>query len=379
LERSSETGEIEEMIDPEHFRDLDPKTGSPVYNADHVSSGIPIPKTKRIELFSPVEWEEFTEEWGLSLKSDYQSVRRFAGSGDKGLDVVGFVVGNTFEGGWDNYQCKHYDHPLYPSDVWIEIGKIIFYSYSGEYPAPRKHYFIGSKGIGTSLAKLLAAPQKLKSEVRKNWAGYCEKSISDRIDLPLSEDLLTYFEDFDFGIFSSKTLAELIDGHTRTPFHSVRFGGGLPLRPASKKPPQKISPSESRYVQQIFEAYADHVGEPINDVSALSSRPVLEHDFLRQRERFYQAESLRNFARDTVPEGTFEDLQEDVFQGVVDVCESDHADGLARMRATLAQSAQLVVASSPLSSVTKSRDKQGICHQLANDDRLIWVQEIENV
>lgn len=363
------------MIAPDSFRDLEPKKGAPIYTGEHVSAGIPIPKTKRIELFSPGEWEEFTEEWGLSLKHDYHRVMRFGGSGDKGLDVVGFVSDHTFAGGWDNYQCKHYDHSLYPSDVWVEVGKIIFYSYSGEYPPPRKHYFVASKGVGTTLAKLLASPEKLKTEAKENWADHCEEGISASHTVPLEGDLLVYFDDFDFSIFSSKTLAELVDGHSQTAFHTVRFGGGLPARPVPGPPPQEIASSESRYIEQIFEAYTDHLGEAITEVSELNSKPDLRCHFRRQRERFYHAESLRNFSRDRVPEGTFEDLQEDIFQGVVDVCEYDHTNGLDRMRATLAQSAQLSTSASPLFSVIKSQDKQGICHHLANEDRLIWVQE----
>lgn len=361
------------MIDSSKFRDLVTKTPTASYTADHVSAGIPIPKTRRIELFSPEEWEEFVEEWAHSLEPEYYKVVRFAGPGDKGLDVVGFISDHTFEGGWDNYQCKHYDHALRPSDIWVEIGKIIFYSFLGEHPAPAKYYFVSPKGVGTTLAHLLATPEELKSEARNNWAQYCDKGISSAVSAPLTGDLLAYFDQFDFSIFSSKSTAELIDGHSRTPFHSVRFGGGLPARPAPEAPPTEIASSESRYIQQIFEAYTDHIGEAITDMSLLNDKPDLRQDFLRQRERFYHSESLRNFARDTVPEGTFEALQEEIFYGVVDVCESDHEDGLARMRATLDQSARLPFTSSPLSSVVRVPDKQGICHQLANIDQLIWV------
>lgn len=366
------------MINPNNFRDIAPNTPTNNYTSEHVLSGIPIPKTRRIELFSSDDWEEFTEEWSSSLKSDYCRIVRFAGPGDKGLDVVGFISDHTFNGGWDNYQCKHYDHPLKPSDIWIEIGKIIFYSFSGEYPAPRKYFFVGPKGVGTMLAKLLANPEKLKSEARNNWKQYCENEITSTIAIPLSGALLTYFEQFNFSIFSSKSPVELINGHSKTPFHTVRFGGGLPARPISETPPEEITPSESRYIQQIFEAYTDHTGEAITDVSLLSNRADLRSDFVRQRERFYHAESLRNFARDTVPKGTFEALQNDVLQGVVDVCESNHKDGLARMRATLAQSAQLSITSSPLSGVLRIQDKQGICHHLANGDFLIWVRRNYN-
>lgn len=113
------------------------------------------------------------------------------------------------------------------------------------------------------------------------------------------------------------------------------------------------------------------MGIHVNDVSGLSSS--LRRDFLRQRERFYHAESLRNFARDTVPEGTFENLQNEIFHGVIDVCDCSHGDGLARMKATVAQAANISPTSNPLKSVVGVQDRQGICHQLANENRLIWV------
>lgn len=196
--------------------------------------------------------------------------------------------------------------------------------------------------------------------------------------MKLAGDLLHYVEQFDFSIFSSKSLAELIEGHSKTPFHAARFGGGLPIRPIPDKPPEEIASMESRYIEQLYEAYSDHMGEEIKDTISIEKNPELKTDFLRQRERFYHAESLRNFARDTVPSGTFEYLQEEIYQGVVDTCESMQDDGLARMRATVSQSAQLSIASSPLSNVTRVQDKQGICHQLANEDRLIWVPDDNN-
>lgn len=363
------------MTEKHEFRKLAPNPKSGLYSPEYVTSGVPIPKSRRVELFSSDEWEEFTEEWASSLSASYKHVVRFAGAGDKGLDVVGFISGETFSGGWDNYQCKHYDHPLSPSDIWVEIGKIIYYSFNSEFPPPRKHYFIAPKGVGTTLGKLLASPDKLKQEAQANWPKYCENGISKTVVARLDGDLLSHFEKFDFSIFSSKSVVELIDGHSTTPFHAVRFGGGLPVRPEPSKPPTEIASSESRYIQQLLEAYRDHDGETISDVSALDQKLELKRDFLRQRERFYHAESLRNFARDTVPEGTYEALQDEVFHGVVDVCDAHHTDGFSRMRAVVTQSANVSVTSSALSSVTKVQDKQGICHQLANEDRVTWVQK----
>jgi hypothetical protein len=334
---------------------------------------MPIPKSRRVEQFSPDEWEEFTEEWASSLKSEYRLVRRFGGSGDLGLDVSAFASDENFDGEWDNYQCKRYNHPLYPSDVWVEIGKIIYYSYKGQYSPPRKYFFVASCGIGTTLSRLLLKPDDLKIKCREAWGEYCDNKITENESVKLEGALLAYFDLFDFGIFGSVSVVELIKQHAKTPFHAVRFGGGLPSRPAPQQPPSEPTSNESRYVEQLFEVYSESLAIQIRTGTDLSEHPSLQEDFLRQRVRFYHAESLRNFARDTVPTGTFEDLQEQVFQGVVDIYSATIGGGIQKMRATLTQAASITTSSSALAGVTKTQDKQGICHQLANVDKLIWI------
>jgi hypothetical protein len=343
-------------------------------SSEHVQSGVPIPKTLRVQTFSPDDWEEFVEEWATSLESSYQKIRRFGGSGDLGVDIAGFCTNDGFKGEWDNYQCKRYDHPLRPSDIWIEIGKIIYYSHMGEYVPPRKYYFVCSQGIGTSLEKLLNKSDDLKSKAAENWGNHCKTGITSTADVVLSGSLETFFDGFDFKIFESKSLVELIDGHSTTGYHAVRFGGGLPQRPLPDIPPDMPATSESRYIRQLLDAYSDHLGAMLPDAASLNPHNNLKRDYLRQRERFYHAEALRNFARDTVPEGTFDALQDELYHGVVDICEGIHANGFERMRATVAQASQVAVTSNPLAPATKTQDRQGICHQLANDDRLTWVQ-----
>jgi hypothetical protein len=349
-------------------------------SAEHVSSGIPIPKSLRVSIFSPEDWESFTEEWASSLEGSYKRVARFGGSGDQGIDVLGFASDKGWDGERDNYQCKRYDHSLRPSDIWVEIGKVIYYSFKKEYTLPRKYYFVASQDVGTTLQKLLAKPAKLKAEAKDNWDKYCKDGITTT-PIPLEGELLEWFDKFDFSIFTSKSVVKLIEEHAQTPFHSVRFGGGLPPRPEVITPPDEHDAVESRYIQQLFNAYGHHLGACIKEVSDLStcSKPKLKDDYLRQRERFYHAESLRNFARDTVPEGTFEKLQDEIFHGVVEVCDKAHQDGLERMRTTLSHAGAISTSANPLKSVTQVQDQQGICHQLANEDRLTWVPEGEEV
>jgi len=217
------------------IKDADLKPISPTgvvssVTAEHVHGGLPIPKVTRVKIFSPEEFEAFVEEWASSLTPvPYAKVRRFAGSGDMGIDVAGFTSDQGFAAPWDNHQCKRYDHPLRQSDIYKEIGKIIYYSWSGEFTAPRKHFFVASQGIGTSLEKLLADSEKLKQAVHKNWAQSCQTTagITSTKEVPLEGQLLNYFSAFDFSIFSSKSVLELVEQHSKTAFHSVRFGGGF--------------------------------------------------------------------------------------------------------------------------------------------------------
>ncbi|MCL0196150.1 hypothetical protein M2T54_29220, partial [Klebsiella pneumoniae] len=107
--------------------------------------------------YSPDEWEGFVEEWAYyCLTTKYEHVLRFSGAGDMGIDVAGFVGDERLLGVWDNFQCKHYGNAIRPSDVWVEFGKIIWYSYKGEYTVPRRYYFVSPRGAGTSLSRLFS-------------------------------------------------------------------------------------------------------------------------------------------------------------------------------------------------------------------------------
>lgn len=361
------------MIDYTDFNPLAPSGAASTASASHVTSGLPIPATLRVQVFSPDDWEMFTEEYASSLEAAYAKVRRFGGAGDMGIDVACFFTDQGFSGGWDNYQCKRYDHALRPSDIWVELGKIIYYSFSEEYTAPQKHYFCASQGIGTTLEKLLNDSVKLKEKCRESWADKCETGITSTTTIPLDGDLLAYFDAFDFSIFTSKSVLELVQGHATTQFHAVRFGGGLPPRPIHDPPPANPQKHESRYIRQLLDAYGEHASVDFSDIQSLISNTLLHENFRRQRERFYHAEALRNFARDTVPEGTFAQLQEEIFQGVVDICEGSHPNGYNRMTSVVTQAASINSTSNPLSPATNVQDRQGICHQLANEDKLNWV------
>jgi hypothetical protein len=265
------------------------------------------PAVKLVEIFSPDDWEGFAEEFVGSVVPAYKKMMRFTGPGDMGRDVVGFLSDKSFDGLWDNYQCKRYGHKLTPADIWVELGKLIYYAFRGEFKPPRNYFFAGSKDTGLALKKMLTNPALLKSELIARWDKHCMKQITDTGEIKLDGALRAYLDAFDFTIFKALSVVEMIAIHSKTPYYIRRFGvANIPARPKPDLPPAAVQATESLYVQQLLQAYADHLKVPVNEVKDLAKWPEIEEHFNRAREVFYHAESLRNFARDSVDAGMFD-------------------------------------------------------------------------
>lgn len=338
-------------------------------------SGPPVAPIARLMIYSPDDWESFIEEWVSSaLSATYASVARFTGSGDKGIDVAGFADANGLKGVWDNFQCKHYAQPLSPTVAWPEIGKILWFSFNGHYAAPRTYYFVAPRGVGTKLNLLLSHAVNLKAETKKVWAKNIAENITGTQKIDLAGEFAAYVDKFDFSIFKSVSPRELIEQHRKTPYFFERFGGELPARPVPEKPPAAVQGHEERYVAHLLAAYAEHKKEAIADIAALKKWKPLGDHFNRQRESFYHAEAFRVFLREKVDPGTFESLQDEILDGVIDTAEGPFVDGFERVKAVTQASQNVPLDAHPLGSSAFVKDRHGICHQLANDDRLQWTQ-----
>lgn len=359
------------------FKEITPQRLNDV-GISQIHNGTNISPIKRIQIFSPDEWEEFTEEILEVIKNQKNAlyVRRFTGSGDKGIDVALFYDKNFLKGKWDCYQCKHYSSPLIFSEQCIEIGKIIYYSYIQEYKVPASYFFIAPYGCGTGLTFLLSkGKNELKQKVIDSWKQYCQTKITRTKEIPLDTNLKEYIEKFDFSIFKQKTPAELIAIHKQSKHHIHKFGTGLPPRPNISLPPDNISNNELKYVNKLIEAYKEHLKDPRLTLQDVSDYQTLQSHLNRSREEFFSAESLNNFSRDILPDGTFDKLKKEVYNYVENTILDEYKDGLERARKVIDKSHDTPVDSSPLKECIVVRDKAGICHQLANEDVIDWVKK----
>ncbi|MGJ8687744.1 MAG: ABC-three component system protein, partial [Spongiibacteraceae bacterium] len=262
--------------------------------------------------------------------------------------------------------------PLAPNTAIPEIGKLIWHAFNGKISLPRKYYFFAPKDCGPSLKKLLLNSSDLKDKVLEKWNDWCATEITSKKPIELSGEFSKFLDEVDFSIFQYKPRHEVIEDHRKTPYYVIRFGGGVPQRPAAKKPSAEPLKEESRYISQLYEAYSDKENIVVT-ARNIASYSKLEAHYGRQREAFFHAESLRSFARDSVPNGTFKSLQSEIYSGVIDTCDDEHQHGVARMKAVIDRASSIQLTENGLIQVTKVQDRHGICHQLANEDELTWV------
>jgi len=340
-----------------------------------VNYGANILPIKRLEIFSAEEWELFTEEWLELKKKQYYEVERFGGAGDQGRDVAAYITNNKASSyRWDCYQCKHYDRPLMTSQMWVEFGKIIYYTYIKAYPVPEKYYFVSPKGCGTGFTKLLQDANEIRIGLLANW----EKLVSDKIitktKILLDQNLLDYINQFNFSIFDRIQQKTIIEEHKAHTNHLLWFGGGLPDREKLDEStiPSDIKPEETEYVTQLLKAYSSDSATSYSLLIDVPKDSNYYKHFTRARISFHHAEQLRVLSRDNLPIDTYESFQQDILDGIANIVESTHKNGFERVKAVENQSALIPITSNALREVTNTKDKAGVCHQLCNDKQLSW-------
>ncbi|QQU04770.1 ABC-three component system protein [Myroides odoratus] len=344
-----------------------------------VANGANIVPIKRIEIFSPEEWELFTEEYLELLRSEYKKIERIGGANDNGRDVIAYIENIEKENyKWDCYQCKHYVHPIQPSDIYVEIGKILYYTFKEEYPIPQNYFIIAPKDCGTKLSKMLQKPEVLKKELQNNWKNYCETKITKIEVVELEGAFLKYVKDFDFKIFKKTNIKAVLEKHKSHPNHIIRFGGGLPVRPKfDKNEIDQIKSNELIYIKQLLLAYEDESKTKFKNKEDLKLHKNYEGHFNRARIDFHYAEQLRNFYRDSLPTNTFQDFQDEIYNGIVDTVEDYHDNAFKKVKEAEKLASTLQLSSNPLTTVSIVNDRKGICHQLVNDKKIVWKNESE--
>jgi len=332
------------------------------------TSPVSVTPAQQLYFYDPDRWEEFIREWATGITTEYEQIKRVGGTNDRGADVAGFLTPRGFDDEWDCFQCKHYAAPLAWSDVLPELVKVFRHAADGEYVLPNKYLFLAPKGLSGTMSRLISTPHKLKAKfvadapAKLSALGLTPAQVLTVMELAKADE---------FSRFGSEELPDVLDVHRATPYFATRFGVPLPQRTQHGNPPTDVDPQEARYVEQLLDVYEERWAETFVRDEVNEDTRTKTH-FQRQRVRFFEAEALHAYARDSVPPGTFEHFQEAILSGVIDTVEADHQNGWARLSGALSAAGQLNLASHALIAVASQDDLKGVCHQLANDNRLTW-------
>jgi hypothetical protein len=346
-----------------------------------VGAGLPVKPLDRLAQFSASDFERFTLEWAsdyLTFKlSDVHEVQQRGGAGDKGRDVVvWFDPSSAVPRRWSLYQCKHYDSRVGAGVAAAEIGKVLYYTLRGDYTAPLEYWFVTHLGVTSDFQDMLDDPEKLRTYILSNWDERCSTKITSKLKIVLSAELKSHIDSFDFSVFRAKQPLELIGEHAQTRYHLTVFGLPLIERPPPPLPPSEVTPGETEYVSQLYAAIGEAIGKKISSVKDFAYHSTNRRLFDRSRLTFYCAEGLKELARDHMADTAyFDTLLGEFANGLYHDYTATGLTGLQRLVATVKAAQALQLGGHILAPHVVANDREGMCHQLANDKRVNWCNQ----
>lgn len=330
----------------------------------------------RLAQFSAEEFERFTLEWAtdyLAKQRHVFEIQSRGGAGDKGRDVIVWLDSTEkTPRRWHLYQCKHYDAKLGLPKAGIEIAKVLYYTHIGDYTTPERYFFVTHKGLTSPFQDLLDNPKTLKAEIISTWNNYAD-SITSKQTIKLSDELRQHIDNFDFSIFRAKQPHDLLAEHAQTKFHLTVFGAPLVNRPPPPSPPSTVAANEARYIEQLYQVIGADLGIDVSNAVDFKHSSYHAKIFERSRLTFYSAEGLKELARDQMADQQFFDsLLNEFCDGLVYVYTEPKGTPLERLKRTVQAAQSMQLGAHPLEPHVNGKDREGMCHQMANEDRLNW-------
>jgi hypothetical protein len=131
-----------------------------------------------------------------------------------------------------------------------------------------------------------------------------------------------------------------------------------------------------RYINQLRQSYNS---DAINEIKTVSDIDKSKYDghFERARRSFRMVEDLRQLSRDNLPEGTYEEFQDDMYEGIINTLEDDYKNAFFRVKETEKESTKIIIESYPPLEEKKCKtiERKGVCHQLVNDEKINWIED----
>lgn len=325
---------------------------------------------RQILALNDVGLEKLVRQWADQQKHKYDSVKRFAGSGDMGRDVVGFYSQSKHDGHWDNYQCKQYNKALPTDQGMLELGKILYFSYIKKFTLPTNYYFVAPKGINRNLETYIFNPNAFKQALIDDWDKFCKDRIIKGTPIPLDKKLQSFIESYNFSSIDIIDIDKIISDISFKSILVEWFGGEFLPAPEGVVP-KDIQEEESQYIQEILKVYSEKDQAHYLKIEDLNGHSDFELDLDIQRERYFSADAFKRFYRDNTVGDLLNSLENQIFKGVYDTAQITYPTSYDRMCSVMTQAAN-ISPSGKLAVHTKVDVKQGYCHHFVNGGKLKW-------
>jgi hypothetical protein len=315
------------------------------------------------------ELEQFCRAW-VEKKSGYFEVKRYAGSGDLGRDVVGFLTNKRHDADWDNYQCKQYRSGVAVGQGLLAVGKILYWAWKGEFTLPRKFFFVAPRRLARKLEGYVDKPTEMKKALLDGWDTTCAKQITAKQIIALDTSLRAFIEAFDFTSVHSIDIDDMMADPAVKPLLIGKFGADPGAYPPAVVP-NDIESGEMRYIMELVDAYGEREKSPFKDNAEVLAHAEHGIDLRRHRDRYFEADAFQKFYRDNTSMSLIANFRKDIHYGVIDDWNQATADTLARVQNVMKQAGAITPAG-PLAKYAHVPVKQGMCHHFVNDGELSW-------
>jgi hypothetical protein len=316
--------------------------------------------------------EEFVDIWLTRKKQKFHRVESLGKANDKGRDVVGFLTTDLHEGAWHLYQCKRKTRggKLGIGEFLAELGKVFYHHVAGAYRTlPREFWFVVPRGVVGSVQDLFLNPSTIGPKLIAEWDEHCRKSITKTTETPLSAEIRSAIESYDFRRVDYYSAGKLSKDPDANPAMSKLFDV-VPGDAPEGLMPDNIEVTEITYLEQLKQVYGEAVGVPFNAVDDVLSHPNHGDHLRRQRTRFFEAAAFDRFHRDNTAPGAVEVFKKDVYDSVIDAYVAAHTSKLARVDAVLMHAS--LVPTDLRGKIARVPVRQGMCHHLVTDGKLKW-------
>lgn len=328
-----------------------------------------------LALMAP-ELETLVKKWLARLKTEYPAFEQASRSADMGRDSVGFLSNARYDGEWHNYQCKQLSKPLGTDKFVLELGKIFHHHCAGEFTMPTKYVFVAPNGGVGPVKKLIDRPSTIGPYLIAHWNDYCLKGISDAALSPLTDEIRKAIESFDFTKVELWKASELVEKPSMRAVMSenIDLDPGEAPRLTDNDVPNVAADHEHSYIGQLVAVFGEHRGADFAGLADVSLDTLYGPQMMTARRRYLEHRAFGLHYRDSLLPHHIVQVDDDVYDAVVDQYHSMGKDPKYNRLAKLMSAASAVVVSGPLGKhnrVTVSV-RQGACHHFANTGKLPW-------